>query len=208
MKALLIFAVVCGMANPTDRYVESMTRQIATLYQANSPELLQTSVNAFDRIAQVESQHWEPLYYSAFGNIMLAIRETSAARKDQYLDLALASVQKAQALQPANGEITAMEGFVYMIRVTVDPGARGQQYSAMAFGAINKALAMSPGNPRALGLLAQMELGTARFFNASTAGACETARKALAQYDSFQPENELTPMWGREMTEEVLKNCH
>ena len=114
-------------------------------------------------------------------------RETDAAKKDAFLDQAKSELDKACAIQSNESEIVAIEGFIHMVRVTVDPATRGQKYSSLAMQAFGKAISLNPENPRALMLLAQMQLGTARFFNSSTAEACATAQKALEKYNSYKP---------------------
>lgn len=189
------------------KYIEAMSKQIDAVYKAQSPEDLQNAVNAFDRIANAEKTKWEPFYYSAFGNVMLANRQTEATKKDSYLDLALASIEKAKAINSNESEIIAMEGFIHMIRVTVDPASRGQQYSGLAMQTFGKAVTLNPENPRALSLLSQMQLGTARFFGSSTDEACATAKKSVEKFTSFKSENPLAPRWGKSMADAVVKQC-
>jgi hypothetical protein len=70
-----------------------------------------------------------------------------------------------------------------------------------------RALALNPGNPRALALMAQMQLGTAQFFKQEPTEACATARKALEMFASEAPVDPLAPAWGKSMTEGILANC-
>ena len=94
-----------------------------------------------------------------------------------------------------------------MIRLTVDPATRGQHYSGMAMQAFGKAIGLNPENPRALSLMAQMQFGTARFFNSPLTEACEVVSKALEKFETFKSENPLAPVWGKGMTEALKKNC-
>jgi tetratricopeptide (TPR) repeat protein len=210
MKTLtLILAFALSLtANATDnKYIEAMAKNIETVYTAQTIDELQKAVNAFDRIANAEVEKWEPLYYSAFGNVMIANRETDGSKKDGYLDLALASLAKAKSIKPNDSEITALEGFVHMIRITVNPGARGQEFSGKAYESYQKALAFNPNNPRALALMAQMEFGTAQFFKSPTTSACATNSKAIEKFETTKPESPLSPMWGKGMTEGLRSKC-
>jgi len=204
--ALLIYST--SVMAQDSRYVEEMSKQIATVYSAQTTEELLAAVNSLDRIARVEKEKWEPSYYGAFGYIMLANREKDLSKKDGYLDEALDRVKQATAISKGNSEITALEGFVHMIRVSVDPAARGQQFSGMSMQAFGKALGQDPNNPRALALYAQMQYGTATFLKSSTAEACGMAKKALEQFIAAKNDQPLSPKWGREMTEGMLKNCN
>lgn len=166
-------------------------------------------VNILDRgIIAPEKTKWEPYYYSAFGSIMMATEEKEPSKKDGYLDQALAAIEKGKAIAAGESELVALEGFVHMIRLTVDPASRGQQYSGLAMQTFGKALGMNPNNPRAMSLMAQMQFGTAQFFNQQPTDACDTARKALSLFDSaVKSENPLAPRWGKEMTAGLIQNC-
>jgi tetratricopeptide (TPR) repeat protein len=203
----LMIIAVTTWAND-DKYYEQMGKQIQAVHTAKTTDEFQTAINALDRIANAEKTRWEPHYYSAFGNIMLATREKENSKKDAYLDLALAAIEKGKPLAPGESELIALEGFVHMIRLTVDPASRGQQYSGLAMQTFGKALGMNPNNPRAMSLMAQMQFGTAQFFGQVPTEACETARKAASVFETpVVSENPLAPRWGKEMNLEVLKNC-
>lgn len=205
LLALLVFTVVKSFA--ADKYTESMQKNIDSVYSSKSIAAIQRAVNSLERIGDAEKTKWEPFYYASFGYVMMATREKDAGIKDSYLDLALKANEKAKALQPGESEVIALEGFIHMIRVTVDPVSRGPQYSSLAFQAFGKAVGMNPENPRALALLAQMQYGTAQFFGSSTAEACGTNTKALEKFDSFKSSNALAPKWGRGMAEEMKGQC-
>ena len=133
-----------------DKYSEAMAKNIETVYTAKSISPLQTAVNAFERIGLAEKTKWEPYYYAAFGYVMMATREQAAKTKDAYLDQADKNVSKAAAIKPNDAEIISLEGFVHMVRISVDPASRGQQYSALGSQAFGKALSIDSENPRAL----------------------------------------------------------
>jgi hypothetical protein len=207
LLALLLFSASKFAFACSDKYTETMQRNIDAVYQAQTIADLQNAVNAFERIGEAEKTKWEPFYYASFGYVMMANKEKEANAKDNYLDLALKSSEKAKALQPNESEVIALEGFIHMIRVTVDPASRGQQYSGMAFQSFGKAAAMNPENPRALALLAQMQYGTAKFFGSPTTEACGTLTKALEKFDTFKSDNALAPTWGKGMAEGLKTQC-
>jgi tetratricopeptide (TPR) repeat protein len=211
MKTINLFFVmfisIATMAND-EKYYEQMGKQIQAVYTAKSMDDYQAAVNTLDRIAAAEKSKWEPYYYSAFGSIMMATRENEGSKKDAYLDQALVAIEKGKGIAPNESELVALEGFVHMIRVTVDPASRGQQYSGLAMQTFGKALGMNPNNPRAMSLLAQMQFGTAQFFKQQPTEACATASKALGLFDSAtKSENPLAPQWGKEMTVGLIQNC-
>jgi tetratricopeptide (TPR) repeat protein len=185
-----------------------MQKNIQALYQATEIPDLQQAVNSLERIASVEKTKWEPYYYASFGYVMIANREQDAAKKDGYLDQAMVSLNQAKAILSNDSEIIALEGFVYMIRVTVDPATRGPQYAGQAMQAFGKASALNPENPRALTLTAQMQYGTAQFFGSPTTEACVTLNAALEKFNTFKSDNPLAPQWGKGMAEGLKKQCN
>jgi tetratricopeptide (TPR) repeat protein len=189
------------------KYEQAMKTNIDIVYKAQTIEELQTGANAFERIAAAEPQKWEPNYYAAFGYIMIGNREKDPAKKDQHFDRALSFIEKAKALVPAESEVIALEGFVHMLRITIDPGTRGPKYAPIAMQTFGKAISLNPENPRALALLAQMQYGSAQFFGGSTTEACGTLTKALEKFDTFKVENLLAPTWGRGMAESLKTQC-
>ncbi|MBX2969496.1 MAG: hypothetical protein KF803_08985 [Cyclobacteriaceae bacterium] len=203
--AALAFLAVTASAN--DRYTEAMQKNIEIVYKGKSVEEIQAAVNAFERIGDAEKSKWEPFYYASYGYLMVALRQNDPAGKDKHLDLALGVLKKASAVNPGESEIVALEGFIHMIRVSVDPASRGQQYSGLAMQTFGKAIGMNPENPRALALMAQMQYGTAQFFGSPTTEACGTLQKALEKFDSYTSENPLAPQWGRNMAEGMKEKC-
>lgn len=203
---VLLLATIVTQAND-DKYTTTMTKNIEAVYKAQTIEELQAVINTFERIGSAEKTKWEPYYYASFGYIMMATRETDGAKKDSYLDMAKQTIEKAGAILPNDSEIISLEGFMHMMRLTVDPATRGPQYSMLAMQTFGKAVGLNPNNPRALSLMAQMQLGTAQFFNQAPTEACETARKALVLFDETKSSNVLAPVWGKSMTEEMVKNC-
>jgi tetratricopeptide (TPR) repeat protein len=203
-----LFVMLFSSAFANDgRYIDAMKKSIQSVYAAQSIDELQQSANTFERIATAEKTRWEPHYYAAFAYIMMANRENNGAKKDGYLDQSMAAIEKAKAIAPAESEIIALEGFVYMIRVTVDPGSRGPEFAGLAMQTYGKAININPENPRALVLMAQMQHGTAKFFGSSTVEACGTLTKALEKFESFKSENPLAPQWGKGMAEGMKEQC-
>jgi len=206
LTAALLLAGSC-LVQAQQAYTSAMLKNIDAIYHSNTIDEYQVSVNAFERIAVAEKTKYEPYYYVAFGNIMMAVNESVATRKDDYLNVAAKAVAKANELHPNDSEVVTLEGFVHMIRVTVDPASRGQEYSGKAFNAFDKAVSLNPENPRALAMLGQMQLGTAKFFGSDPSEGCATTSKALEKFDTFKPANSLAPRWGKAMAEGVKANC-
>lgn len=206
LAALLLLIANSLHANDT-QYEAAMKKNIELIYSAQSKDDFQSAINTFERIAQKETDKWEPLYYAGYGYLMMAIQEKEAINKDALLDQALKATKKASDIKASESEVVALTGFIHMIRVTVDPASRGQQYSGMAFQEFSKAVKLDPENPRALALLAQMQFGTAKFFGSATDEACATNGSAIEKFDTYKSDNPLAPVWGKSMTEQLKGAC-
>lgn len=204
---LFAIAILQWSFTTPSKYEEAMKENIEKIYEAHDVDAYQQVINNFDRIAQMENDKWEPLYYASFGYVMMATQTQEPKVKDQYLDLALQKVKAGLALNENEDELIAMEGFIHMIRVTVDPATRGQQYSGLSMQALNKAVAIDPENPRALYLLGQMELGTARFFGSDTSSACEKLQRSIDLFENNDPESAIAPAWGHQSALAAAKAC-
>lgn len=205
MTLLFAFGAIVLFAN--DKYEQAMQSNIQSVYQAQTVEELQQAVNSFERIGNAEKDKWEPFYYASFGYLMMATREADGSKKDAFLDKAAEVLKKATAVKANNSEIIALEGFIYMIRVTVDPATRGQQFSGLAMQTFGKAISLNPENPRALSLLAQMEYGIAQFFKSPTDKACETGKQAVEKFETYKTDNPLAPQWGKESALRFVQQC-
>jgi hypothetical protein len=201
--AALIFPAALIAA---DKYTEQMTRSINAIYKAKTPTEYQEAINTLERIGSAEKTKWEPFYYAAFGYTLLAT-EAEPSKKDAILDQAQAALDKASAIKSEDSEIIALEGFITMIRLTVDPATRGPQYSMKAMQSFGHAAALNPNNPRALALMAQMQFGTAEFFNQEPTEACATAGRALELFAQPPSADSLAPSWGKSITEGLLAKC-
>ena len=210
MASLLSFMMLgvatMGFVND-DKYTDAMQKNVQTVYTGQTIADLQGAVNAFERIAETEKTKWEPYYYASFGYIMMTNHEQDGVKKDGYLDKAVAAIEKSKSLASSESEIIALEGFIYMMRITIDPASRGQQYSPLAYQAFSKALTLNGENPRALSLLAQMQFGTAQFFNSSTAEACGTLEKSIEKFETYKSDNPLAPQWGKSMAQRLKEKC-
>ncbi len=204
---VLMLTMIITMSFAQDKYTIAMQKNIESVYKSKTPEEYQSAINALERVGKAEKAKWEPYYYSAFGYLIMATNEKDGAKKDQFLDLASSVLTKAKAINENESEIVALDGFIQMIRVTVDPATRGPQYSGQAMQLYGKALSLNPENPRALGLMAQMQYGVAKFFNSSTTEACATAAKSLEKFGTYTSPNLLAPMWGKGMAEGMVNQC-
>ena len=167
----------------------------------------QKAFNYFQRIAQKETQEWLPLYYQAQALAIIGSNDKDNTSKEATLNTALEIIESAKKIDK-NAELLALEGFVQMLRLTVDPATRGQTLSPVIFGLYNQALAIDAKNPRALLFKGQMQYGTAQFFGNGFEEACANVKKAYHIFENASEEPSIYPTWGKGSAETALANCN
>ena len=202
---VLILTPVISQNN--EKYPQKMKETIDQLYQANTIDELQKAANGFERIGVMEKDQWHPGYYSAFAHIQMASMTESNAEKDKLLDKALDIIKSLKNIEAQNSEILTLEGFLHMLRITIDPATRGQHYSGLSFEALHHAARIDPDNPRTQYVLANMQMGTARFFGQGLEDSCSTLKKAIDLFESSDPKSKLDPTWGLEWAKSLEFNC-
>lgn len=202
------FAFVFSAFANDPAYENAMKKQLQAMKTIQSVEESQAVSNGFLRIAEAKKEEWLPLYYAAYLQTMSAFR--FEVNKDQYFDQAMELVKKADKISPNNSEIVALQGFIVMGKLSVDPMSRGQEMSGQAMQLFGKAIALNKENPRATALMSQMQLGMAQFFGQGPEQACGLARVGLelfAKEEAKINENYLLPTWGKTQAQQVADAC-
>lgn len=163
--------------------------------------------NYFERIASKETAEWLPLYYQALSITFASTETKDPETKEELLNKALEITQSAEKLSK-NSETLALEGFIQMLRLSLDPAARGQTLSPTIYGLFHQAIAMDRENPRALLFLGQMDFGSAKFFGKSTEEACKYIQKAYDIFEQAADETTIMPSWGKGSAAASLQNCN
>jgi hypothetical protein len=190
-----------------NKYVETMQGAVNELYQAQGPADFDPVINKLQRIGQAEKDKWEPHYYTALGFTFKSFRIQESTAKDALLDQGLSALKQASAVAANNAEILALEGFINMLKVSVDPATRGQTLTPKIMATFGQAIAADPANPRPLLFMAQMQIGTAKFFGTPIDEPCKMIQKSVTLFENYRPSSPLTPMWGQEMTKDYLGMC-
>lgn len=213
MKKIIFILMILPfsfMLSSQGQYNEAMNKGMELLQKSNEKDQFLNAANHFERVAQVEKEKWLPGYYAAFAKAMAATQLSDPDAIEEMLDGAQVSLDGASAIDKSNSEINALQGFIHMLRIAVDPMIRGQQYSGMSAASLQKARSLNPKNPRAIHLLAQLSFGTAQFLGSGTAEACQLNENALALFDaeeSAKADASFDPSWVKEMAESFKKQC-
>ena len=210
MKTLIIISVLffTTLFNASaDNYAEVMGANIEKLNQSHDANELIEIANAFDRIAQKETDKWLPFYYSAYANVSVLFfnREVSAEEKNAVLDKAQEKLDHSIKLNPTESENFVLQGLIYQMRIT-DP-SQGYKYSTLSNAALAKAETMNPKNPRVYYMKA-----TNIFYTPAEYGGGKELAKPLFekanQLFEVKPDNNLMPTWGSSHNKMMLEQCN
>jgi hypothetical protein len=191
-------------------YQKAMGAQLQKLETAQSAEQLRDAANGFSRIAEMNQDEWLPNYYAALALINAGFRTEGLQAKDAFYHEAKALLEKTVQAHGESAELLALKGYALMAELSADPGSRGQSMSGEVMNTFGRALALDAQNPRAMLLMAQMELGTAQFFGQGPEKACgmvQNSIKLFEQEESRQADATLTPVWGKDMAVKIAAQC-
>lgn len=206
LALLFMWITLAKASDPT--YEKAMAKQIEAMETIQTLEQSQQVSNSFLRIAEAQPEEWLPLYYAGLLQIEAAFRFD--VDKDQAFEQALEYIEKAKKIAPANSELTALEGYAVMGKISVDPGSRGQSMTPQAMQLFNKAISLDRENPRAVLLMAQMELGMSQFFGSGPEKACGMARmggELLRKEKEKITEFYILPTWGQKVASQFENVC-
>lgn len=202
---LVLVSLFCiGYSN--ESYQKAMSQSIENLFKATSiPEYIEVA-NQFERISQIEKSEWLPLYYASYAYIMISYQEPENKMKDVYLDPAQKYLDQAMKIDPKESELYMLQGFLYPMRINIDPMSRGRLYMGKMNESLDKALELNPDNPHVYYLRATMTLHMPEAYGGGVAKALPIYKTASEKFGIFKPKTELSPNWGKEICETELKN--
>lgn len=191
-----------------NKYESAMTSAIEKLYSSNTLEGYLEATSTFERIGAAEEKEWLPFYYAGLGYIWISHTIQDGEKIDSYLDKAQSLIDKAEKLSPNNDEIVTLQGYIYMMKVVVDPPSRGPEYSGRAMQEFGRAVGMNENNPRALLLLGRMQMGTDQFFGNDLSESCGIIMKAHQMFENQKTDIALMPQWGKDMADIFVQECN
>ena len=205
MKKLLFIALTLVFVNvqSQSQYEKGMSKAFELWGSGD----MTAAEQLFERIAKAEKDAWLPYYYVAQINSLKSWEEKDVNVLKAQLDKAQEYIDIAKSISPNNPEIMVMQAHVYTNWVAFDGATYGMKYGGVIAEIYNKALGLAPKNPRVVYNKAEWDMGSARYFGKDTAPYCEDIKKSIALFDSFEPETEFSPNWGKERAEQVLAQC-
>ncbi len=207
-KTILSMFIICASAisfAQGDKYAGAMKKNILLLDSAMQKGNAKELANNFERIADAEKTLWLPYYYAAYANIISSYSEKDKTKVDPIADKAEELLAKAEAIVgKENSEFAVIKSMIASTHMMVDPQTRWMQYGQASSENIEKAKKLDPTNPRPVYLEAQAKFYTPEAFGGGKSVAKPLFEKALAMFDTFKPETELHPSWGKSAAEYFL----
>ncbi len=206
---MMLFTLMTSASN--EAYEKAMQKELQQMKTAASPSDLKKSANGFARIAEMMPGEWLPDYYAALALANAGFRSQGGMEeKDAFYNQAKKHADNAAKISPNNSEIVALQGFITMGELSVDPNSRGQHLSGLAMQTFGKAVELNRQNPRAIMMLGQMELGMAQFFGQGPEKGCGLINASMELFDkeaATKDAGTLMPTWGKEMALQIKENC-
>ncbi len=211
MKKLFIAVLFIAVCNSTfaqsEKFVAAMQSKLEGFATAKTAEDFLDLSNAFERIAEAEKTQWLAYYYAAQMQIIYGYMQKDMATVDPIANKAEELINKADALEKSNSEISCIKSMVAGLRMMVNPMQRWQQYGALSGQLLEEAKKQDPTNPRPYALQSQSLFYTPAQFG----GGCSTAKpfaeqgsKLLAEFKTKSP---MHPSWGKREFDLVMDGC-
>lgn len=207
LSTIILFITVAVFAQ-NEKFTAAMKKNLAAMDTSfKNPANLLAVANTFERVASVEKNQWLPYYYAALCQVNYGFLEQDKSKVDGYADKATLLISKADSLSPNNSEISCVKSMIASCHMMVDPMQRWQEYGQESSSNMDAAMQQDPNNPRPYFLKGQGLKYTPEQFG----GGCTTAKPqlqiALDKYAAFKPASEISPNWGKERVEMLIKEC-
>lgn len=205
--AIFLATFITSAFAQSERYTAAMQKNLEAIATAATPADMHDLSNAFERIADAEKTQWLPYYYAAMTEVLNGFMTTDKSGADAIADRAELLINKADALEPNNSEISCIKSMIASLRMMVNPMQRWQQYGTISTQMIEAAKQQDPTNPRPYALMAQNLFYTPAQFGGGCATAKPIAEEGQKLLSTFKPKTALHPVWGKTQFDMVLSQC-
>lgn len=202
---LAIMLAHISFAQMPDKFVKAMESKIAALDTTRTIDGFIELANAFERIAVAEKNQWLAYYYAAYCNASAGLAAGSggdmmaakADKTDPFADKADKQIKMAEELAKSNSEIFIVKKMIATLRMLGDPMNRFMTYGPEAQTMLDEAKKMNPDNPRVYILEGQDKYFTPEQFGGNKEEAKVLFEKAQKLFETFKPETNIHPNWGK-----------
>ena len=214
MKKLVVFTAALlisatALFAQSEKYNAAMKENLQAIEAAfkNPAELLALS-NKFERIANAEKTQWLPFYWAAYCQVNYAfMQQEDKSKIDGLADKATELINKADALQPNNSEVSCIRSMIATSKLMVDPMSRYMEYGAESQKELDLAMKQDPTNPRPDFLIGQSLKYTPEQFGGGCKPALEKFEASMKKYETFKAASPLHPDWGKSYVQQLMDEC-
>ncbi|RNC86916.1 MAG: hypothetical protein ED556_05695 [Winogradskyella sp.] len=205
MKRILTVALILvfGFSYSQTNFEKGMDKA----FELWSAKQLDQAENLFERIANAEKDNWLPHYYIAQINSLKSWNVKDETVLKAQLDKAQEHLNTAMALSKNNPELLVMQGQVYTNWIAFDGRTYGMKYAAKVTELYNEAYNIDSQNPRVVMCKADWAMGSAKYFGQDTAPYCKDLQAAIPLFETYEPESDYHPNWGKGRLQEIVKSC-
>ncbi len=214
MKKLLVFTAALLMSVSTliaqsDKYAPAMAENLKAIEAAfKNPSELLALANKFERIGNAEKTQWLPFYWAAYCQVNYAfMQQEDKSKIDALADKATELINKADALQPNNSEISAIRSMIATSKLMVDPMSRYMEYGAESQKQLELSMAQDPTNPRPELLTGQSLKYTPEQFGGGCKPALVKFEASMKKFETFKAASDFHPNWGKEYLQTLIDEC-
>lgn len=205
---LLISIVSLSSFAQNEKYVNAMKKNITLLDSAFAkPDNFLSMANTFERIGTAEKTEWLPFYYAAYCRVNYAFMQKDPSGNDAIADKSAELINKADSLQPNNSEISCIKSMIASVQMMVNPQQRFMQYGPISQKEMGMAMQQDPANPRPYMLKGQSLKYTPEQYGGGCKKAIVELTTAQEKYTAFKPASDISPNWGKSITEIMIKEC-
>jgi len=201
---MLISSLGVMSKNLDEKYVKAMETAIGQLHTSKSIEDYQAAANKFEMIGKNAKDEWLPAYYEAYCYSTMSFIEKDGKKRDIFVDKSEAILK---GIKVENEEILIMKAFNATASLSIDGKNRWMVQGPIFDANLIAAEKLNPENPRIYHLRANNLFYTPEAFGGGAKVACPLYQKAKEKFETFNPESSISPNWGKEYNEMMLKNC-
>ncbi|MDN3493397.1 hypothetical protein [Winogradskyella bathintestinalis] len=200
---LIVIFMLTGIAQAQTNFEKGMVKAFELWQNDNTDE----AENMFERIANAEQKEWLPNYYIAQINSLKSWTEKDETILRAQLNKAQKHLDIAMLKSENNVELLVMQAQILTNWVAFDGMTYGMKYGAKIAELYETATAIDPKNPRAALCKAEWGMGSAKYFGQDTAPFCKGIKSSIELFNTFKPESDLHPNWGKERAKQIAKDC-
>ncbi|MFK7813623.1 MAG: hypothetical protein AB8B59_14110 [Maribacter sp.] len=186
-----------------DQYSKGMQKAFQLWGEGKTTE----ASNMFERISNAEMDNWLPYYYVAQINTIVSFGEKDKEKLTQQLEKAQEFIDLAKAISPDNPEILVQQAMTQTAWIAFDGATYGMTLSGKVVANYAKAAQLAPNNPRVVFSKAEWDMGSAAYFGQDTALYCKDVERSIELFDTFKPESDFHPNWGKDRAQATSENC-